>query len=168
MAKSPGKRFERELKASMELAGFMVERIPDGVYWDGRRMASNRTPADFHAWIAGSSLKSLMIEAKASGSGRFEFSRLESHQMESLAKFESIHKDALGYVALNFYDPANLRVMNRCYMVPINVWVEYAQSSERKSLPLSACEEDGRIIFCPRMKGSMYDMSGFVLSVNSI
>ena len=162
-----GKRFETQLKSSMELAGFTVHRIQDGMYWDGRRMASNQTPADFYAWLAGERLHSLMVEAKASSSKRLDYSRLAEHQLESLVRFDGMHQDAHGYIAANFYDSDNVRNMNRCYMVPVGAWVEHMESGERKSLSMGECEEDDRVLFCPRIRGSMYDMTPLRLQLNS-
>lgn len=156
-----GKAFERELKESMEAAGLMVERIPDNTYWNGARMVSKQTPADFHAYKSSESLVCLMVEAKATSTKRIDFARLEPHQEEALAGFERFHRDAHGFVAVNFYDNVSIRRLNRCFMVPIGVWEEYKGLCGRKSLSLAQCEEDPLIEECPRAAGSVYDMSSW-------
>ena len=76
--------------------------------------------------------------------------------------FESFHDDAKGYIAVNFYDADNLRNRNRCFMVPIRVWDEYVGKGDRKSLPMDSCVDDERIIECRRVKGSIYDVYGWL------
>ena len=102
-----------------------------------------------------------MIEAKAVSGKSLPFSRLETHQKEALVGFDAFHDNAHGWVAANFYDSTNIRKFNWCYMIPIDVWNEYETSGERKSLSLKQCQEDERIIECPRAPGSMYDMSNW-------
>lgn len=156
-----GKAFENELRVSMETAGLYVERIPDALFWTGERIASRQTPSDFHAYKAATNLECFMIEAKAVSGKSLPFNRLEPHQREALISFNNFHANAHGYVAANFYDGNNLRNYNKCYMIPIDVWAEYEGGSERKSLPVKACEDDPRIIECPRAPGSIYDMNNW-------
>lgn len=153
-----GKVFETELRFSLEHVGMLVERIPDAVYWTGNRIASRQTPSDFHAYKSATNLECFMIEAKAVSGKSLPFNRLEEHQGKALRDFDNFHKNAHGYIAVNFYDGHNIRKFNRCFMIPIDVWDEYESSNERKSLPLKSCEDDQRIIECPRAPGSIYDM----------
>ena len=61
---------------------------------------------------------------------------------------------------MNFYDPVNLNRGNTCFMVPISVWEELRlKDGAMKSISHDDCLNDDRIAFCPRMKGSMFDMS---------
>ena len=145
----------------MEQEGLLVERIPDAVYWTGKRIASRQTPSDFHAYKAATNLECFMIEAKAVSGKSLPFARLEPHQKKALEDFDKFHANAHGWVAVNFYDGSNIRKFNRCYMIPIDVWNEYEDSGERKSLPIQACDDDERIVECPRAPGSMYFMSNW-------
>lgn len=161
-----GKVFEGELKRSMENAGVYVERIPDKVFWNGHRMAGEQTPADFVMFApVGDRVHGLMVEAKAVGGKSIPFDRLQPHQAAALDAFGSHHRDMHGYVAVNYYDKANVKRFNELYMVPFEVWRGYEEAGERKSLALSQCEDDPRIVMCPRAKGSVYDMSPFVESL---
>ena len=66
-----------------------------------------------------------------------------------------------GVIALNYYlDP--IREGNRLFLVPIDIWRSYGRLEERKSLPISSCEGDDRIVECPRIAGSMWDISEYV------
>lgn len=163
-----GKSFEKELKESVGLAGGYVSRIPDKVYWNGHRMASEQTPSDFLMYVPKDRLHGLMVEAKAVGGKSLPFDRLQPHQLAALEEFDSFHEDMHGYVAVDFYDRANVRKFNECYMVPVAVWSEYAASGERKSLSLQQCSDDPRISKCRRAKGSVYDMSEFVESLGRV
>lgn len=157
-----GKAFEKELRDSMLNVGMMVERIPDNTYWNGHRMVSKQTPADFHAYKASKRLVCFMIEAKATSTSRLDFARLEEHQRCALIDFDAFHEDAHGYVAVNFYDKVSIRRSNKCFMVPIAVWDEYEMLGGRKSLALRQCEEDERIVECPRIAGSIFDMAEWI------
>lgn len=157
-----GKAFEKELKDSMLNVNMMVERIPDATYWNGHRMVSKQTPADFHAYKASKRLVCFMVEAKATSTPRLDFARLEEHQYDALMEFDEFHEDAHGYVAVNFYDKVSIRRSNRCFMVPIAVWSEYKHGGKRKSLALRQCEEDDRVVECPRIGGSIFDMEKWI------
>ena len=159
---NPGKRFETRLKKSMERAGMLAMRIPDKVYWNGSRIASEETPADFNAYaVIDGELHCYLIEAKACSSKRVEFSRLKPHQHDALHSFDSMHGDMHGFVAVNFYDSVSLRAMDVCCMVPISVWDEYAMG-ESKSLNHEKCSNDSRIVICPKITGAVYDMAGLI------
>lgn len=157
MATSRGKVFETELKSSVEHCGVMIERIPDKVFWNGRRLLSQQTKADFIAYVARDRVIPLMIEAKATADKRIAFSALQPHQREALLAFEAYHEDMRAFVAVNLYDSVSIRRMNRCFIIPISVWAEY-EEGDRKSIPLASLESDGRIIECPRTAGSIFDM----------
>lgn len=154
-----GKTFEAELKSSMENAGLLVERIPDKVYWNGYRMCSDETPADFLAFMPTEQLKGMMVEAKATSTRRLACDRLRQHQHDALCQFERFHPDMHGYVAINFYDKDNIRKMNNCFMVPIYVWDAHF-SGTKKSISMDDCSQYPGVVMCNRIKGSMYDMSG--------
>lgn len=164
MATSRGKVFETELKSSIEHKGVMIERIPDKLFWNGKRLLSQQTKADFIAYVAQDRVIPLMIEAKATAEKRISFSALQDHQEEALIAFEAYHEDMLAFVAVNFYDSTNIRRMNRCFMVPISVWMEY-KAGTRKSIPMADMDSDGRIIECKRISGSIYDMDPWLGSI---
>lgn len=163
-----GKNFEKEFKNSIEAVGMYAMRIADKVYWNGTRIASEQTPADFLAYLSCGKLIGLMVECKATAQKSLPFDNLQPHQREALETFDGFDVDARGYVAINFYDGSNIRNRNECYLVPISVWGEYADRGDRKSISMKTCAADPRIIGCPRIKGSIYDMSEFVETVKKI
>lgn len=160
----PGKRFEAKLSASMENAGLHVMRIPDKVYWTGSRLVSEETPADFQCGYAQSyngELHAILVEAKACSKHRIPFDRLKRHQHDALMEYEEMNRNSHGFVAVNFYDPVSLSALDVCFMVPIKVWDEHA-AGDMKSLSHDDCLDDERVFLCPKMKGSMYDLSRLV------
>ena len=157
---NPGKRFEVKLSSSLEAAGMKVMRIPDKVYWTGRRMVSEETPADFIAFYAQSydgQMHSFLIEAKACSKHRLPYEKLQEHQHAALEEFEAMHVNNHGLVAVNYYDPVSLHRLDVCFMVPIGVWDEHA-AGEMKSLAHEDCLEDERIILCQKVQGGIYEM----------
>lgn len=163
---SRGKAFESELKKSLEKAGCLAHRIKDSVIWNGKAMVGQETPADLYCFsnVSGR-LSASLIECKAVNGKSIPFDRVKQHQLESLVAFESYDANCHGFVAINFYDKDNVRKFNVAYMVNVSTWREYERGSDRKSLPLSDCESDPRIIECPRASGSMFDMSEWVLAI---
>lgn len=161
----PGKRFEQWLKDSMESVGMYVMRIPDKVIWTGRQMVGEETPADFSAYYAEShdgEIHCLLVEAKACSQHRIPFDRLKPHQVDALRKFDDMHENMHGIVALNFYDSANIRRLNVCFFVPIGVWLEYRDKpGAMKSLSHEECSGDERITLCQR-SGALFDMSRLI------
>ena len=162
--KDHGKVFEADVRKSLSVFDNVhVDRIHDSVTWGGHGMIGSPTPGDF--WIFkrnGEQLPIVLLEAKATSTRRLDFSRVEDHQRDSLAEMDSFHRRSSGWIAVNFYDPNDIRHMNRCFMIPIVVWDEYAAKGDRKSIALSSCEEDKRIIECPRVKGSIFNMSAWL------
>ena len=156
---NPGKRFEAKMKASMDAAGMFCMRIPDKVYWNGSRMASEETPADFIACSVGDRLQCYLIECKACSSERIAFARLKRHQGEALESFDSMHEDMHGIVAVNFYSSVSLARLDVCFLVPIAVWREY-EAGDKKSLSHADCLKDGRILMCVKAKGGIYGLAG--------
>jgi penicillin-binding protein-related factor A (putative recombinase) len=159
-----GKTFEQELRRSMTAVGLLVHRISDAVSWNGCQMVGAPTPGDFYAFGNSDGLSASLVEAKAVNGKSLPFNRLEQHQFESLMLFDSFEEKTHGYVAINFYDADDIRHFNKCFMVPIGLWAD-EMSGDRKSLPMSRCEEDDEVMECPRVAGSMYDMAGWALKL---
>jgi hypothetical protein len=142
----------------------MVFRIPDSTFvMGGGKMGSAKSPSDFFVFVPhGDHLHVLMVECKSVNGVSIAFDRLAEHQDAALCELDSISEFAHGFVALNMYDADDIRNNNQLFMVPIGVWNEYANKGDRKSLPLGRCEDDPRIIECPRCQGSMWDVGGFL------
>ena len=157
----PGKRFEGKLSESLKASGVHVMRIPDKLYWTGKRLASGKTPADFiasYAQMYDGVLHQFLIEAKACSGHRLPYDKLQEHQHDALADYERIHENSHGLVAVNFYDPVSIARMDVCFMVPIDVWDEHAAGS-MKSISHEECLEDDRITLCQKAAGGIYDMT---------
>lgn len=160
---SRGKAFESELKKSLEKAGCLAHRIKDSVIWNGKVMVGQETPADLYCFSNVSGKLSVnLIECKAVSGKSIPFDRVKQHQLNSLLEFEAYDEDCHGFIAVDFYDKENVRKFNVCYMIGIDVWQEYIGHSDRKSLPVAACDSDPRIIECPRVSGGVFDMSEWV------
>lgn len=160
-----GKHFEREFKNSLEAVDMYAMRIADKIYWNGARIVSEQTPADFLAYLSCDRLIGLMFECKATAQKSLPFDNLQEHQRAALMQFDKFHDDAKGFIAVNFYDSAGIKNRNECFIIPIDVWLEYESKGDRKSISMAACFDDERIINCPRAKGSIYDMSQFVNNI---
>ena len=164
MATSIGKVFERELFKSFEYAGLLPKRITDRTFLSGNRILSQESEADF--WVfdtAKDNLRVALVEAKATKNKSFSLEKLKEHQYEALLAFENEHKDAHGFVAVNFYDKDNRRNFNICYLVPILTWRDLKEAMKkrgRKSIPLAVFETDENVIKCVRIQHSMFDVSG--------
>ena len=154
-----GKAFEREFKSSMDNAGLYSMRIPDKIYWTGKRIASEETPADFFGISATGN--PFMVECKATAQKSLSFSALQEHQHRALTDFQSYHANCRSFIAVNFYSSESIRERNLCFIIPLAVWDEYL-AGDRKSIGMKQCEGDARIIKCPRAKGSTFDLSYFV------
>ena len=169
MSTSQGKRFEREFNSSVTNADGaygVLCRITDKVFNDGfGHMKSEESVADFWWFIPRVSLHCILVECKATSTKRITFASLAEHQKVSLRDHESLHEAAHGVVAVNVYDPLDKRHVNRLFIIPIDVWCEY-ESGEKKSIALKSLEEDDRIFECPRVKGSIWDLSKYVAIYN--
>ena len=158
-----GKKFESEFKGGLERCGCYAMRIPDKLIWAKNRLVSQETPADYVAYFShGGKTIPIMAECKATSQNRLDFAKLQEHQRKALQDFDAFSPDTVAVVAANYYDISNLRALNRCFIIPISVWDEYADKGDRKSLPMKSCVDDDRIIECDRCKGSTYDMAAWL------
>jgi hypothetical protein len=171
MSRTPtgsGGTLQQQFKKSAEPFG-MCFRIPDSTYVVkkkvGFEMGSKKSLADFFWFIVDGGLKVVLVEAKASAEKRIEFGRLQPHQKDALVDFDGLDRQTYGYIAVNLYDPNNVRNDNRLFMVPVSVWSELESVGDRKSIPLKTLDEREDIIECPRCTGSRWDMEPFVRSL---
>lgn len=142
----PGKRFERKFKESLELLGGFAHRIEDG-----GRYSLNDQPGDFY-YFSPDGIANL-IECKATREKSFPFKLLRDSQVASLLAFERVSRSTRSWVAVNYYGK-NVAKDNRCFLVPINGYVQYAAACGRKSLPVFAAGEIGTE--CPKVKGNIW------------
>lgn len=150
-----GKRFERQWAASAaNIPNTKVFRIPDKIFIAGNAVRSTESEADFF-WFGEGLSFARIVECKAHQGKSIPFSALREHQRASLLEYSRFMESV---VAVNLYDSENLRKSNRCWHVPIGVWVEYEGGLGRKSLPLQVLEDDDRIQEFPRIAGSMWDL----------
>ena len=163
MSQNPGKRFEARLADSLRTVGLYVQRIPDKVYWTGRRIVSEETPADFIASYAqcyDGRLRQYLIEAKACSKNRIMYSQLKEHQERALLEFDALHEDSHGYVAVNYYDPVSIARLDVCFLIPIATWVSMRDAEgAMKSLSHDECLSADGAVICPKVGGGMYDLT---------
>lgn len=162
-----GKDAERQFRASAEEFGYCI-RIPDSTFAVARKgvygLASQKSPADFIWFIKKprKHVRTLLVEVKAVAGNSIPFARLQEHQRQSLLEFDNLCDTTFGYIAVNCYDPQDVRHCNRLFMVPVKVWTELEDTIGRKSLPIGSMERHPLITGCPRIKGSKWDMSVLV------
>jgi hypothetical protein len=150
----------------MQAIECLTFRIPDSTFvMKGGRTGSRKSPADFFTFCRlDGVVHILLVECKAEGGKSIRFDRLEVHQEDALSEMDAMDDLAHGFVAVNFYDAKDVRLMNRLFMVPIAVWTENKVGLDRMSMPIKACVEDARIVECVRM-GALWDMSPLVASL---
>ena len=150
-----GKRFERQwAKSAGRFDTTKVYRIPDKMFVSNNQLFSKESEADFFWFRSGK--MTAMVECKAHSGRSIPFAMLRPEQEESILSYKGF---AEGIVAVNLYDKDDIRNFNRCFHIPIEVWVEYREKLERKSLPIQVMEDDDRILEFPRIKGSVWDMT---------
>lgn len=149
----PGKRFEEKFRATMEPHGYVL-RIPDNVHMTGGRLVGSETDADF---MVADGTDTYLVECKATNRPRLEFHNVKSHQEEALADFDALGERCHGFLAVEFYDREGYRRPHRMFLLPIARWLAYKERGVRKSMPLSAFEEQA--VELP-YKGSAYEFDG--------
>ena len=149
----PGKRFEEKFRLAMEPHGYVL-RIPDNVHMSGGRIVGTETDADFMVQTGDGSY---LVECKATNRPRLEFYNVKDHQERALSDFDAMGERCHGFLAVEFYDREGYRKPHRMFLLPIWRWVAYKEGSGRKSMPLSAFEEQA--VELP-YKGSAYVFDG--------
>lgn len=133
-----GKRFEEKFRLTMEPHAYVM-RIPDSMTLRGGRLIGTDTAADF---LVATSDDSYLVECKATNRPRLEFHNVKEHQEESLAEFDALGGRCHGFLAVEFYDREGYRKPHRMFLLPIGRWLAYRAESGRKSMPISAFEEE--------------------------
>lgn len=144
---NPGKRFEKKFGDSVEGSGLVV-RIPDKLIAKGNRIISEESEADFLVFFNDDSF---MVECKAVNRNYLQFYNVKEHQEDSLSRFDSFSAKTHGILAVEFYDKAGYRKPKRMFLLTIDEWMLYKESSGRKSMPIRDFEALG--IECPYVKG---------------
>ena len=145
----PGKRFEEKFRESAEACG-MVVRIPDKVGFANGRAFSEESEADFFVFTAEGSF---LVECKAVNRGFLQFYNVKEHQEKALLEFDSVSESTHGILAVEFYDKEGYRKPKRMFMLPIDAWLRYKESSGRSSMTIDAFSKLG--VECPYV-GSRY------------
>lgn len=142
----PGKRFERKFGESLGLLNGIAYRIEDGGMY-----SFNDQPGDFYYFSPDGT--SHLIECKATKEKSFSFRLVREGQIASLLAFESVSRSTRSWVAVNFYGE-NVAKDNRCFLIPIEKYVRYVATCERKSLPIAVAGGIGTE--CPKIKGNIW------------
>lgn len=100
-AKANGQFFENLIKVLFQKCGYYIEKIPSGCIWIGKFARPTKTPFDY---IAAKNKTVLIFDCKSVNSNSFSYSQIESHQLKSLASFQSCGINA-GYIV--WFRPEN-------------------------------------------------------------
>ena len=139
-----GKVFESRMYASLRKLGGWTARFADIVNVDASgnmRKISAVSPPDY---IHCNDRFNFLVECKTlkvpddKRTGRFDFSRVDPHQIEDLIQFDAVSKSHTGILAILIYNTAKGKDRTyRCFMIPISVWTSIVNNlcGSRKSMP---------------------------------
>jgi len=128
MAKGIGKIFEEEIKASFP-EGFFVERYKD----DTAGFYGVTNPADYRLYKFP---YLFLLELKTSKGKSIPIDRIRPNQIQGMAT-ASWHEGVYAGFILNFRD------LEETYYIPVKIALNYINSTERKSIPVEWCRENG-------------------------
>lgn len=125
-----GKKFEEQFKKS----------IPDTIYWyrlkdDMSGFKGSNNPCDYFIF----NKFMYQFELKSHKGKSIPFDNIKKHQEEGLLK-------ASKYIGIFAGLILNFRELNKTYYLPIEEYVKYKKSNERKSIPASFCKDKGILI----------------------
>ena len=128
MAKSAGKIFEEEVKASIP-SDFYIERYKD----DTAGFKGVANPADFRIYKYP---YLFLLELKSHKGKSIPLDKIRESQIKGLAK-------AVDYVGVFGGFLFNYRELEETYYVPVNKVQEFIIFETRKSIPVDWCRENG-------------------------
>ena len=128
MAKGIGKIFEEEIKASFP-EGFFVERYKD----DTAGFYGVSNPADYRLYKFP---YLFLLELKTHKGKSIPIDRIRSNQITGMAT-ASLHEGVYAGFILNFRD------LEETYYIPVKEALSYINLTERKSIPVEWCRENG-------------------------
>lgn len=133
---TPGKRFERKFRESLDLLPGWNARFRDnsagygGAYGNAKMNQAN--PGDFiYLDVSG---RRYLVECKATKQASFPFKDVRDEQLAELKRFEDMGPGFKGYLAINFY-LGDTRLKNECVLVNIDAFLAYRKATTRKSIP---------------------------------
>lgn len=153
MVKAPGKQFEEDFKKSVP-SNCWIYRFKDGTAnFNGARNENVRFQAYNICDFLVMSNRLNLFELKSHKGQSIPFSAIRLKQVEELSKIQ--HEKINSYFVFNFRDFANT------YCVQATKVKEFMETSTRKSIPLSWCEEHGIKIEQQKKKVTWrYDLKG--------
>lgn len=128
MAKSAGKIFEEDIKASFPL-DFYVERYKD----DTARFKGVANPADFRLYKYP---YTFLLELKSHKGKSIPLDKIRDSQIKGMAKAVE-YRGVYGGFILNYRD------LEETYYIPVMELVWFILSKQRKSIPVDWCREKG-------------------------
>ncbi|MCI9064217.1 MAG: hypothetical protein HFJ17_06420 [Clostridia bacterium] len=143
--KNPGKVFEEDIKKSVPKE-YWIYRFKDGTAnFSGSKNENVRFQAhNICDFMIMTKENLILLELKSHKGSSIPFSCIRKNQIEEMTKIE--HSKIKSYFLLNFRDSENT------YAVLATVLKKYIENSNRKSVPISWCEENGVKIMAIKKK----------------
>ncbi|WP_300855498.1 Holliday junction resolvase RecU [uncultured Clostridium sp.] len=143
--KNPGKVFEEDIKKSVPKEHW-IYRFKDGTAnFSGSKNENVRFQAhNICDFMIMTKENLILLELKSHKGSSIPFSCIRKNQIEEMTKIE--HSKIKSYFLLNFRDSENT------YAVLATVLKKYIENSNRKSVPISWCEENGVKIMAIKKK----------------
>ena len=171
MAKSEGKQFEDDIKASCENAGMYIERFKDNPMFgqgQGRRVIASKNPADY---IAYQFPYMYLLELKSTKGTSFSFSEkiIKQNQIDKLLESQNYYGVIAGFL-FNFRERETKKgtTENKVYFVAIRDFVAFKDSSSSKSINEEMCSILGFEVKSTRkVIHYKYDIEEFLLRCQS-
>jgi len=160
--KNPGKAFEEDFKKSVPEDCF-VYRFKDGTAnFNGAKNENVRFQAkNICDFMVMTKEDLVLMELKSHASVSIPFGCIRNNQIEEMSKIE--HPKVKTYFILNFRD------LEKTFAIGANELKGYMETSQRKSIPFTWCEEHGiEIIGIKKKVRYKYDLEKFFGEMDGI
>jgi recombination protein U len=153
--KNPGKLFEEDIKRSVPEDCF-IYRFKDGTAnFSGSKNENVRFQAKNICDFMIMTIENLiLLELKSHAGIRISFDCIRENQIKQMSEID--HPKIKTYFLFNFRD------MEKTYAIEAKKIKEYMETSDRKSFPLTWCEENGiEVLGTKNRTRWRYDLKGF-------
>lgn len=130
---STGKRFENNIRESIKDEFYYRFRDGTSSWSDGRTRFQIENIADCEIFDGE---RLYILELKSTKEHSLPFKNIRDHQIKDLED-ASKHKNVICGLLIN-YDS-----LNECYFIEISVFKEFLKTTNRVSLPIEFCRENG-------------------------
>lgn len=153
--KSTGKRFEENFKKSVPEDIFYY-RLKDNSNTWSEGTKTRFTPSNICDCIMFDGNYLYILELKSTKGKNLPFNNIKKHQIDDLLWASNYANIVAGFL-INFSD------LDECYFIEINDFNEFYETTERKSLGLDYCRENGVKIGVERLKiNKKYDVEKMI------